>query len=323
VSTGELEKRPTDDRERALLFGAEFGLGTLAEASRTRDLPKYALGGGLLGIITVVAGAPVAAGIAGGPYQLAVKAVVAALVGCLFAACCALVGVGLARSTVSNRLYRYSGGLAQLVRGVPEPRVARWADVRDFTVFYHQSDEEPPRLSGFLLTTGTGASLPGLRAYWRRRELRTLVAEADANLAPRLLSAMTEAYDSGATVSFGRVQVSGEGITVSGWTAGEPVPWSQVKSVHMTYIDRNDGDYVDEVIVGVRGLLTREISVSGLANGIYLPFLVAHAAARLGLLVTGYHKNGGGIPGELETPRTETAGLVAARHLSEVLPVVA
>jgi hypothetical protein len=299
VRTGELDQRqPVDDREQALLLGAEFGLGTLAEVSRTRDLPKYALGGGLLGVITVVVGAPVAAGIAGGPYQLAVKAVVAALVGGLFAACCALVGVGLARSTVSNRLFRYSGGLAQLVRGEPEPRVARWADVRDFTVFYHQSDEEPPRLSGFLVTTGTGTSLPGLRAYWRRRELRVLVAEAAANLAPRLLPAMTETYDSGAAVSFGRVQVSGEGITVSGWTAGEPIPWTQLKSVHMTYIDGKDGDYVDEVIIGRRGLPTREISVSGLANGIFLPYLLAHAAARQGVLVTGYHENNGGIPSD-------------------------
>jgi hypothetical protein len=300
VSTGELDQRqPVDDRERALLFGAEFGLGTLAEVSRTRDLPKYALWGGLLGIITVVTGTPVAAGIVAGQYQLAVKVVVATLVGGLFAACCALVGLGLARSTVSNRLFRYSGGLAQLVRGEPEPRVARWADVRDFTVFYHQSEEEPPRLSGFLVTTGTGTSLPGLRAYWRRRELRALVAEADRNLAPRLAPALTEAYESGAVVSFGRVEVSKAGITPSGWTPGGPVPWSQVKSIHLTYIDDKEGDYVHEVIIGRKGQPTAEIGVSGLTNGIFLPALLAHAAARQGVLLTGYHQDGGGIPQHL------------------------
>jgi hypothetical protein len=298
VQTGEVDQRqPANDRERALLVGAEFGLGSLAEVSRTRELPQYALGGGLLGVMTAVVGTPVAAGIAAGPYPLAVKVVVTALVGGLFAACCVLVGVGMARSTVSNRLFRYSGGLVQLVQGEPEPRVARWADVRDFTVFYSQSEDESPRLGGFLATTDTGATLPGLRAYWRRRELRDLVAEARQNLAPRLLPAMTEAYDSGATVSFGRVQVSGDGITVSDWSEGEPVPWDQLKSVHITYIDGRDGDYVDEVIIGRKGMPTTAISVSGLPNGIYLPSLVARAAGGQGVLVTGYHQSGGGIPG--------------------------
>jgi hypothetical protein len=39
-----------------------------------------------------------------------------------------------------------------------------------------------------------------------------------------------------------------------------------------------------------------EISVSGLTSGIFLPRLLAFAAARQGVMVTGYHKDGGGIP---------------------------
>lgn len=297
MSTGELERRePAGDRELALLLGGEFGLGSLEQVSRTRDFPKYAVGGGLLGVIVALVGAPVAAGVAGGPYALAVKVVVAALVGGLFAACGLLVAVGITRATVSGRLFRYSGGLAQLVGGEPEPRVARWADVREFTVYYDQTDEEPPRLGGFLVTTASGTSLPGLRAYWGRGTLRALVAEAESNLAPRLIPAMTQDYESGAAVSFGRVQVGEEGITAARWNAGEPIPWSRVKSIHMTYIGDKDGDYVHEIIVGRRGEPTEEISVSGLANGLFLPALVAHAAARQGVLVTGYHKTGGGIP---------------------------
>jgi hypothetical protein len=38
----------------------------------------------------------------------------------------------------------------------------------------------------------------------------------------------------------------------------------------VTYILRKDGDYVHEVIVGRNGGPTREIGVSGLANGIFL-----------------------------------------------------
>jgi hypothetical protein len=301
VSTGELEeRRPIDDRERALQFGAEFGLGALERVSRSRNLPRYAAWGGLLGVIVAIVGGPVAAGVTGGPYTVAVKTVVAVLVGGLFAAACAPLGVGIARSTVGDRLFRYAGGLVQLVHGEPEPRVARWADVRDFTVFYDQTDEEPPRLSGFLVTTGTGTSLPGLRGYRRRRELRALVAEADRNLAPRLIPAMTEEYEAGAAVSFGRIQVSKEGITLTSWSSpGGLIPWSRVKSLHMTYIGSTDGDYVHEIIIGSRGRPTEELSVSGLANGIFLPALLAYAAGRQGVMVTGYRKDGGGIPSDL------------------------
>jgi hypothetical protein len=173
--------------------------------------------------------------------------------------------------------------------------VARWADVREFTVYYDQTDEEPPRLGGFLVTTVTGSSLPGLRAYRGRRELRALVAEAESNLAARLIPAMTQAYESGSAVSFGRVLVSEEGIVTARWTSADPIPWSQVKSIHLTYIGEREGDYVHEVIVGRKGQPTEEVSISGLANGLFLPALLAHAAARQGVLVTGYHETGGGI----------------------------
>jgi hypothetical protein len=176
--------------------------------------------------------------------------------------------------------------------------VARWADVRDLTVHYFEADDAPPRLTDFQVTTHAGTTLPGLRGYRHRREVRALVAEADRALAPRLGPAMNEAYESGAAVSFGRVQVSKEGITVSAWTApGELIPWPQVKSIHMTYIFRRDGDYVHEVIVGRKGMPTKEIGVSGLANGIFLPRLLAYAAGRPGVMVTGYREDGGGIPG--------------------------
>ena len=292
--TGEVdERRPIDDQERALRIGAEFGLGTLERVSRTRDFPRYAAWSGLLGVIVLLIGGPVAAGVAGGPSALAVKAVVATCVGALFAASCALLGAGIARATVSGRLFRYSDGLVQLVPGEPEPRVAPWADVREFMVFYSHSDEAPPRLSGFLVITNTGTSLPGLRAHGRRgRELRALVAEADRNLAPRLVPAMTEEYEAGAAVSFGRVHVSKEGITLSIWSPqGVLIPWSQVKSIHMTHIASVDGDYVYEIIIGRKGQPTEEVGVSGLANGIFLPVLLAYAAARQGVMVTGYSRN--------------------------------
>jgi hypothetical protein len=100
---------------------------------------------------------------------------------------------------------------------------------------------------------------------------------------------MTAAYESGAAISFGRVQVSNEGIAVSGWNpAGELIEWPQVKSIHLTYIGGKDGGYAHEVIIGRKGQPTQEIGVSGLPNGIFLPHLLAHVAARQGVMLTGY-----------------------------------
>jgi hypothetical protein len=57
------ERRPVDDRERALLFGAEFGLGTLERVSRNRTLTRPAAWGGLLAVVVALVGGPVAAGV--------------------------------------------------------------------------------------------------------------------------------------------------------------------------------------------------------------------------------------------------------------------
>ena len=298
MSTGELdERRRVADRERARLFGEEFGLGTLQRVSRGRELTKSAAWGGMLGVIVLIVGVPVAGGVGAGPNPLAAKVAAAVVAGGLFAACCALLAAGLARPRVTSRLFRYSGGLAQLVRDEPEPRVARWADVRDLTVDYFDAEDAAARLNGFSVTTVTGTVLPGLSGYWSRRKIRPLVAAAERALAPRLVPAMTAAYESGGTVAFGRVLVAEAGITLPAWASpGELTPWSQVKSVHMLYIFKTDGNYVDEVTVGLRGLPDARIRISGLANGIFLPHLLAYAAARQGVLVTGYHKDGGGIP---------------------------
>ena len=57
--------------------------------------------------------------------------------------------------------------------------MARWADVKDFTVDYYEAHEVTPRLNGFSLTTSTGTRLRGLGGQVHRCELRDLVAEAE------------------------------------------------------------------------------------------------------------------------------------------------
>jgi hypothetical protein len=68
-----------------------------------------------------------------------------------------------------------------------------------------------------------------------------------------------------------------------------------VKSVHMTYIDAGCGDYVNEITIGRKGRTSAEIHVSNLPNGIFLAALLSYAARRQGVMVTGYHGDGGGI----------------------------
>jgi hypothetical protein len=187
------------ERERALAYGAEFRLGSLERVSRSRQMHRYTGLGVVFGGFVLVAGLPTLIGIDAGSYPGVTKAVVSAVVGALLAGCVWMVAEGRSRTRLTSRLYRYSDGLAQLVGDEPEPRVARWADVEDFTVDYYEGDEATPRLNGFSLSTSTststGTRLPGLRGH--RRELRELVAEAVRQLAPRLVPVLTEAYESG------------------------------------------------------------------------------------------------------------------------------
>jgi hypothetical protein len=85
-----------------------------------------------------------------GPYTPTAKVISAAVFGGLLAVCCLPGGIGMARPEVRNPLLRYSGGLAQLVHSELEPRVARWADIREFTVSYFEVE------------------LPGVREYRQR-----------------------------------------------------------------------------------------------------------------------------------------------------------
>jgi hypothetical protein len=95
-----------------------------------------------------------------------------------------------------------------------------------------------------------------------------VVAGADRFLAPRLVPAMTEAYESGGPVNSGRVRLSQAGITV--WPPEDNLfPWAEIKSIHMTYV--GGMDYVHEIIVGRTAKPSEEINVSGLPNGIFLP----------------------------------------------------
>ena len=127
---------PLDDRERARQFGAEFGLGALEGVTRSRNLPEYSAWAGLtLASSSLLSAGRWRPGWPGGRTpggedrrrRLGRRPLRGRLRATRLSA-----SRGLRSAT---RLFRYAwAASSSWYHGEPEPRVARWADVRDFTV---------------------------------------------------------------------------------------------------------------------------------------------------------------------------------------------
>jgi hypothetical protein len=304
------KQRPLDDHERAVAIGEDFGLGALVKVLRSRKFPAMTGWGALLGILTVLMGLPIVAGISAVHYALTTKVVVGAVFGALFLFSCLLVGRGVSRSRVDGRLYRYFGGLAQLVQDEPEPRVVRWTDVDTFTVSVYKLDEATARLNGFTLHTTTGTSLPGLRRY-RQPELHDLVTGIGKVLTPRLVPAMTERYESGEPVVFGKVRVDQAAITVETLDADpEVIEWSGIRWVAVAHLPQVGAMRIPQCITITRKAghgVPLEVELSGVPNGIFLPPLLEHGARRNGIPVYGYGETGPDLEALLAAPPPSTA----------------
>ena len=277
-----------------MAIGEEFGLGVLVKVLRNRKFPAMTGWGALLGLVTLIIGLPVTGGVAAGSYQAATKVLVAVVFGALFLFSCLLVGRGVSRSHVEGRLFRYSGGLAQLVRDNPEPLVVRWADADTFTVSVSEPDEANAYLTGFTLHSATGTSLPGLRRY-RRPELHDLVTWIGKALIARLVPGMTERYESGEPVVFGKVRVDQTAITVDTWGSGpEVITWTDISWITVAHLPQSDAMRIPQRITIARKAghgAGVEIELSGVPNGIFLPLVLAHAAGRNSILVYGYEES--------------------------------
>ncbi len=297
----ERERRPRD-QEDAVLVGEDFGLGAVRVVARARKYRAVVLWGGLLAFIAAVAGIPAVAGDAGWA-----KVINAAVFGGLFLLGCLLVGAGLARSPVDRRLFWYSGGLAELIHDEPEPRVVRWADVEMVTVFYYESDETAARLTGCILRASTGTKLTDLGRY-RKGVLRSLVTEADRILAPRLVPLLIQAYEAGEPVTAGDARIDRAGITVDP-PSGTCIPWTDIHSVTITHLTSytDTAAPVREIriyqrpgnVKRPRNIISTVTDLSGVPNGIFLPHLVAHAAARNGVSVDTFPRS---LPGPPTAP---------------------
>ena len=119
---GEIEPRQDQLLAEAARLGQDFGLGPCTAARTAKRRPwQFGCGGSLLMI---------AAGL-GLPLLFSVGGVARAII--------AIVGGGLAVAGLVmmvvwqqenwDRLFRYDVGLAQVVRGEPEPLIVRWEDL--------------------------------------------------------------------------------------------------------------------------------------------------------------------------------------------------
>lgn len=135
------ELRRRSSRPQAVLLGRDFGLGSVKRIVRARDYGRLAAFGFVLGLLAVIVGLPVISVVTGVAHTAAPKAVIAAVFGGLFLLGCLLLGLGVAISPVDHRLFWYSGGLAELARDEPGPRVVRWADVETVTIIYRDVDD--------------------------------------------------------------------------------------------------------------------------------------------------------------------------------------
>jgi hypothetical protein len=286
----ELERqKPPGDRELAVLYGEEFGLGTFERVWHDYKFPVYYIWGSV-GIVLAILALVVVAGVAIGPFTAAAKVTVAAVDVGVWAVSYLVFAVGAARATARKRLFRYAGGFAQLSGDEPEPLVARWADVAEVTVrvIDVDRDDTPWRLASLSLLTVTGARLGSHGTDIRESDLHAVLADAYHHLAPRLLPAMTEQYDSAGAVSFGRVRVGRDGVTVrERWLKPDVlIPWAEITGIYM----RSYTNWVDKVRIHRDGEPDEEISVSYIPNGIFFPPVLAYAAAQHGIREFGWRE---------------------------------
>jgi hypothetical protein len=277
------EEQRRGDQDLATSLAEDFGPGKVRLTARARALPLVILPGFLLAFVAATTGILVV-------FAFDAKVIDAAVFGGLFLLGCVLLGVGIARSTVISRLFWYDGGLVQLTGDEPERGVLGWSDLETVTTWFGRGEQTGTMFSGCILRGGTGTVLrfncsgdDHLRlGTYRSRVLRRLVAEADSVLAARLVPSLIEIYESGEPVKVGNASVDRAGITVDS-RAGGYLAWSEIRSMETKEVGMFTGThpiYGISIIKHAQKARPVDISIVGVPNGMFLPHLLAYAAAR-------------------------------------------
>jgi hypothetical protein len=283
-----MDLSPLTPEQAAAHVGAEFELGGAMGIERWRGNPAVLVLGWLLG-------AAAALGLLIVGVDNHADGGRPAILGCLavvLLACVVMIAVGLRRRVVRGWLARYQAGYAQLLATDPGPRVVRWASVDEVTVTFRttavytgQATSTSTHLHSFSARPCIGGGLaPEVGPRWGTWRL---LKDARRVVGPRLVNAAVDAYNAGRPAAFGPVRVAADGVTLS--AAGTPVPWPDIRSVRLRTVDlARGGRVVRAVHLSCRARPAhRVIEVSGLPNGIFLPRVIAHAAAQHGVPVKG------------------------------------
>jgi hypothetical protein len=192
-------------------------------------------------------------------------------------------------------LARYEKGYAQLLPDAPGPRVVHWASVADVTATFRTTTSYAYAGGGGVGVTSTDfrsfsarllAGEPTSDIAGAQWEIGHLLADALRTVGPRIIPAAIAAYESGKPTAFGLVSIDQHGITVP-WLA-VPVLWPGIKSIEMKNARAmRKTRIVTEVCLHVSPRapdhLPVDINISGVPNGIFLPGVIAHAAAQHGV----------------------------------------
>jgi len=284
------EQRKTErwraaDLEEAGRLGADFGLGTVTGVIR-----QWSDRSGLIGCADVLLGGALVWGIGGTLFFVLPagpgwdKVWFGVFIGGLIVVAIPLWALGERLKVARYRYFFYSGGVAQLGRREPEPRVLRWADVETVTITVKTDDGDLTTDLDTCVLSGRGTEIttepPG--DVFNEVPGFSVAMAAQQNLSPRFVAELVEACESGEAVTAGDLRVDQDGITLA--AGGTRLAWSELTSVTFQHDKGEDWAPITRIDVrqGGKGWDYR-VSLSGIPNGIFLAQLIARVAATHGV----------------------------------------
>jgi len=285
------DRRRAEDLELAGWIGGEFGLGTIDQVVR-----QWQDRGRLQGMGCGLAAAALVWGLGSLLFvwlrsgERAAKEFFGVFIGGIAVLAVLLITLGERFKVMCYWHFLYSGGVAQVARREPKPRVLRWPEVETVTVILETDDGEPQTEVDRCVLAGRGTEITAGPSAGLLAEDpgRILAAAAYRNLAPRLVPPLIQAWEAGEPVTAGGLSIGQEGITVP---AGTRHAWSQITSMAVTYASGRDPAPITRIDFRQAGT-DRDywMSLSGIPNGIFLAHLIVHAATGHGVQMNGYRR---------------------------------